>query len=651
MKNLDKTLIETRPKVALINMPVAATQTPSLGLSLLKAGLTDLGIATDVHYLNIKYAEMVGLDVLKEMEWVPTAQLVGDWLFSGALWGNDKQRDAKYIEEILQDKSEEHIFHENRAASESLISDVLACKEQIEEFLERCLNEVPWEQYTIIGFTSLFQQHVAALAMAKRLKQRYPNLIIAFGGANCVDEMGEAIMDNFDFVDVVCTGMGENSFFGFTSDILEGRAPATHSDLIIRQNIACLPQPNTAIQAMDDLPYPDFDDFFRQRKDSNLPSESLSMLVETSRGCWWGQKQHCTFCGLNADTMAFKFKSSKRAFDEFTHLVSRYGHHTKTIAVVDNIIPMDYLKGFLIELRDSELQLDIFYETKANLKKEHLELYKQAGLNVIQPGVESFSNRLLTEMRKGITGLQNIQFLKWCREFGLKPMWNYMVGFPNENKEDHLHQIELMKSLSHLSPPDIAWVRIDRFSPYYNDSNRFGISNLRPFGSFKYLYPELNEKQRARIAYFFLGDFEAKDKMVDYAFDVRETVENWNSEHSHSALFHFELNGQLIVGDYRPNSSQNIHRLTKTQKTLYDACDKIRGEMYLFKLIGISGTREEMREQLNDILEPLLSCNLIICDEGKYLSLAVSIDNHFFPPESLWASISELFETENAALV
>lgn len=650
MNNSDNTPNEIRAKIALVNMPVAATQTPSLGLSLIKSGLTDMGIATDVHYLNIKYAEMVGLDVLKKMEWIPTAQLVGDWIFSDALWGNDKQREQQYVDEILRDKSEEHIFHENRAASESLISDILTCKAHVEEFLDRCLNEVAWEQYTIVGFTSLFQQHVAALAMAKRLKERYPKLIIAFGGANCVDEMGEAIMDNFEFVDVVCTGMAENSFLQFTADILHRRAPATHSDLMVRSNIACLPQPDANIKAMDDLPYPDFDDFFQQRKDSSLLPEPLSMLVETSRGCWWGQKQHCTFCGLNADTMAFKFKSSTRAFDEFTHLVSRYGHYTKTIAVVDNIIPMEYLKGFLVQLRDSELQLDIFYETKANLKKEHIELYKQAGLNVIQPGVESFSNRLLKEMRKGITGLQNIQFLKWCREFGLKPMWNYMVGFPNETKQDHLHQIELMKSLSHLSPPDIAWVRIDRFSPYYNYSSQFGISNLRPFGSFKYLYPKLSEKQRARIAYFFIGDFEAKDKMVEYAFDVRQTVENWNAEHGQSALFHFELNGQLIIADYRPNSSQNIHRLTETQKILYEACDKIRGEQFLFRLIGISGTHKEMQTQLNNILEPLLASNVIICDEGKYLSLAVSIDNHFFPPESLWTSLSTLFEVENAAL-
>lgn len=645
---MNKHLDDVSP-VAMVNMPIASSQTPSLGLSILKSELAKLNIASDLHYLNIQYAEIVGLEVLEALETLPTAQLVGDWIFVEALWGKDEERDKQYIEQILKDHSEEHFFHDNRKASESLIQQIIRCRDVIEDYLDACLEQVPWHQYKIVGFTSLFQQHIAALAMAKRIKQRYPKVIIAFGGANCSDDMGRAVMDNFAFVDLVCTGMGESVFPQFVESFLSGKTPVYNKEFLVRGTIPCLPQPVKPSMPMDELGFPDFDDFFEQRYKAKLPEEKLSMLVETSRGCWWGQKHHCTFCGLNADSMAFKSKSSPRAMEEFQHLVDRYGKYTKTIAVVDNIIPMDYLRGFLPELRDSELELDIFYETKANLKKEHIQLYREAGLTSIQPGVESFSNRLLKDMKKGITGLQNVQFLKWCREYGLRPIWNYMVGFPGEVKQDHLDQMEWFESMSHFYPPDVSWVRIDKYSPYHSNPEKFGIHNVRPFGSFKYLYPNLDEKQRERIAYFFLADFEAKNKMVDYAFDVREKIQQWNDDFLDSALFHFELDKQLVVADYRPNAKKNIHRLSEKQKLVYDTCDQIRGESHLFKILQLNGTLEQKRMELDKIIEPLLTNKIMFREDSKYLSLAVSINNGFFPPASIWVKLNELFEPNNVA--
>ena len=630
-------------EVALVNMPIAATQSPSLGLSILKSELSHINIESDLFYLNMLYAERVGLKVLEDIELIPTAQLVGDWIFAEALWGSDEQRDQQYIDQILRDQSLEHQFHENRKRTEQQINDILRCREAVNEFIDDCLTSIDWSQYKIVGFTSLFQQHIAALALAKKIKQKYPEILIVFGGANCNDDMGQALIDNFSFVDVVCTGMGETVFPRFVSDVLFGRAPSHSKDLLIRSSLNSLPNPKSTNKDMEDLLFPDFDDFFIQRYQANLPEEKLSMMVETSRGCWWGQKQHCTFCGLNADSMNFKHKSSKKAMAEFEHLVERYGHITKTIAVVDNIIPMEYLKGFLVELRDSDLDLDIFYETKANLKKDHIKLYKEAGLTSIQPGVESFSNRLLKRMRKGITGLQNIQFLKWCREYGLRPIWNYMVGFPGEHYSDHLHQLSLMQTISHYYPPDISWVRIDRYSPFHSTPEEFAITNVRPFGSFKYLYPKLDSQQRERLAYYFLADFDAKENMKDYAPEVTEAIDQWNTDFSQSALFHLEIEEQLVIVDHRPIALKHIHRLSEQQRIVYTACDQIRGENFLFDLLGLVGTQDEKQAQLQLILKDLMKHKVMLKDGNKYLSLSVSINNGYFPQESLWAKLNDLF--------
>ena len=40
-------------------------------------------------------------------------------------------------------------------------------------------------------------------------------------------------------------------------------------------------------------------------------------------------------------------------------------------------------------------------------------------------------------MKKGVSGLQNIQLLKWCKEIGVEPLWNFLLGFPGESPDDY----------------------------------------------------------------------------------------------------------------------------------------------------------------------------------------------------------------------
>ena len=70
------------------------------------------------------------------------------------------------------------------------------------------------------------------------------------------------------------------------------------------------------------------------------------------------------------------------------------------------------------------------------------ELLARAGVRSIQPGIESFSDSVLRLMRKGVTGLQNVQLLKWCRELGLRPYWNLLWGFPGEDPQEYARMAE-----------------------------------------------------------------------------------------------------------------------------------------------------------------------------------------------------------------
>ena len=64
------------------------------------------------------------------------------------------------------------------------------------------------------------------------------------------------------------------------------------------------------IREMDTLPFPDYSDYFHDlERSSSAINIFPTLLFETSRGCWWGAKSHCTFCGLNGGSMTFRSKT------------------------------------------------------------------------------------------------------------------------------------------------------------------------------------------------------------------------------------------------------------------------------------------------------------------------------------------------------
>ncbi|MCD2506106.1 hypothetical protein LRN57_14440, partial [Staphylococcus aureus] len=86
---------------------------------------------------------------------------------------------------------------------------------------------------------------------------------------------------------------------------------------------------------------PNFDDYFEQLQASPLHGYVIpGLLIETSRGCWWGAKHHCTFCGLNGSGMAFRAKSQARVQQEVSQLAARY--RLKRFMAVDNILDNKY---------------------------------------------------------------------------------------------------------------------------------------------------------------------------------------------------------------------------------------------------------------------------------------------------------------------
>jgi len=225
----------------------------------------------------------------------------------------------------------------------------------------------------------------------------------------------------------------------------------------------------------DSLPYPEFGDYFQRLAHSPLSTQIDPLLLfESARGCWWGAKTQCTFCGLNGGSIVFRSKSALRVIEELRYL--RRTHGVRRACATDNILDFRYFRSMLPLLKEAEIDLELEYELKTNLSRPQVELLRAAGVRAAQLGIESLSTPVLRLMRKGVTASQNIQTLKWLTAAGMEVKWNFLHGFPGEDPGAYADLPDLIAKLVHLTPPQAdGRVRIDRFSPYFESPEAFGL--------------------------------------------------------------------------------------------------------------------------------------------------------------------------------
>jgi ribosomal peptide maturation radical SAM protein 1 len=611
-------------------MPFGNLLLPSIGLGLLKSALTRESISAKVFHFEFQFARLIGEQNYERVyAKTHTEHLAGEFIFAPSLFGQELSVDVtRYVDEVLRragSSSERQLYPETMLAK---LNDLLVeGREHAEGFLDESLDTIVSHQPTVVGFTSLFQQHVASLALAKRIKARLPSTFIVFGGANCEGPMGYETLRQFEFVDAVVSGEADFVFPEIVRRVLHAKPVSNlrgvfsrqRSELRVVNQVLC----NTpTVEDLDKLPLPDYDEYFAQQNDNSLDATTKpSLLFETSRGCWWGEKHHCTFCGLNGETMAYRSKSPSRAISEFIYLTERYP--VDTVNVVDNILDMNYFKDFIPLLAERKHGLSLFYEVKANLRKDQLQLLCDAGVANIQPGIESLSDGVLRIMRKGVSALQNIQLIKWCKELGLKPYYNLISGFPGEQADDYREMARLIPLITHLQPPaGEGTIRIDRFSPNFEQSESLGFRNLSPHSAYRYVYP-FGSEILSNLAYFFTSEQNPPITIAESIKAFADEVKLWKDCHRKSDLFWIDKGTNLLIWDFRPIAKERLVVLKGHERFSYLACDQIRTCRQV-----VDVWREHFSDspidqsRVGDCLDSLTDRGLMVKRENSYLSLA-----------------------------
>lgn len=623
--------------VVLVSMPFAELQRPSIALGLLRASLGDTEIQSEVVYANFGLAETIGLVAYNAMQSVPTDHLLGEWCFSGRLFPEAKQNDEEYLDLVLEVRCSGF-----PAELEQRKDQMLWVRSKCEAYVDRLAAEILARNPKIVGCSSVFQQHCASLALLQRIRELAPETVLLMGGANCEGEMGVETLRAFPFVDCVVSGEADAIFADMCKLFLaHGRRAdpfALPNGAISQRHLKqmfpimsqeAVPTPRPLIRDLDSLPLPDYDHYFTALEASTLSNLiEPALLAESSRGCWWGEKFHCTFCGLNGVGMKYRSKSPERVLYELAELKRRYG--IGSIQFVDNILDMSFFKTVLPKLADGGEEYSLFYETKANLKRDQVELLARAGVRYIQPGIESLDDNVLALIAKGNSALMNLQLLKWSREFGIDASWNLLAGMPGESDSWYAEMATWLPAIFHLQPPTgVARVRYDRFSPYQMRPGDFGL-NLVPSRTYPYVYP-LSHEALMRLAYSFEDKGRPRHMHRGLTDDpgqqeLQEVVRQWNDvwRNSRPVLQVYDEGDRLQFFDTRPCAVDASWSAKGLAADAYRLCDSAQTPAALLQQLSAQQGEEISPQEFQPAIDNLVDTKVLLPLNGKLLALGVS---------------------------
>jgi len=495
----------------LVVPPLAHLTWPSLGVHELQARARAAGFQVAVLYMNVLYGALVGPVQYAQLANAPTDWLLGERLFARAAFGSPplgfaterfeaaveahNQGGLQAVETYLDQLSDVAAGEAYEEGTTRYLPEDLRRQEALaSELVEALARAIADRGYAAVGASTTFDQTAASVALLSRVKALAPGTRTLLGGANCEGEMAEGIRSLTETVDHVFSGESEETFVAFLRNLREG-GPA--SPPILR---------GTPCRDMDALPTPRFQEYFDQvhRLLPELDDTPLWVSYETSRGCWWGQKNHCTFCGLNGVGMGFREKSPDRVVAELNEILA--ASPTRRVCMTDNIMPWRYHDTLIPRFPSEVGDVHIFYEQKANLTLAHVKGLWDAGSRTIQPGIEALDSDLLRLMRKGVLARQNVALLRYARSLGMAIKWNLLWGLPNDSAESYRRTLDLLPKVRHLCPPNaLTHLALDRFSPYFDDPASFGIKDLAPLDCYSEVFPAGTDI--GRLAYHFRASY------------------------------------------------------------------------------------------------------------------------------------------------
>ena len=292
----------------------------------------------------------------------------------------------------------------------------------LEPILERLFLRIEQEQITVLACTLYYCNQTVVEWFTTEAKRRFPHLRVIIGGPMAQHSFWKASKD----FDIIVSGEGEELILQALDQIEQGHIKSRW-----------LRQADGERIDLDRLPSPDYSwcDFDQYE----MPN---GVCMEFSRGCI----AKCTFC---QETHFWKYRN-RRSESVVSDIEQLY--HNKGINVIwflDSLVNGDLkeLELFcdLIIAKGLKIKWTGYARCDRRMDRQYFEKLAASGCFALSFGIESGSDKVLSDMGKGITREIIESNLELSKLVGIDASTNWIVGFPTETIQDFYETLILLK--------------------------------------------------------------------------------------------------------------------------------------------------------------------------------------------------------------
>ncbi len=301
---------------------------------------------------------------------------------------------------------------------------------------DTCTRSVLESNPDVVGFSAQCTTYPAVINIAEKLKKQHPGLKICIGGHNA-SFVDEQTLKSFPWVDAVIRGEGELSFRELMAAYAAGADPGEVTGITWRRGTEIIRNADrTLIENLDDLPLPDYSlvpSFEVYRDACELP-RSIAIL-EVGRGC----PHRCVYCSESVLWQRrIRTFSIPRLVREMRSLHEQFRAECFLLAYDQFTADRSFVTEFCKQVIDAQLNHVPWYciSRLDTVDADLLSLMRSAGCESMCYGIDSGSKKTLAFIHKRVDNEILYQRVRETTETGIVPTLSYVIGFPEEQRED-----------------------------------------------------------------------------------------------------------------------------------------------------------------------------------------------------------------------
>lgn len=322
-------------------------------------------------------------------------------------------------------------------------------------------------------------QMVAAIALCRRFRARFPRVPIVWGGY-FPSLYADATL-NAPYVDYAVRGQGEDTFIDLIAALRGSRDFRQVNGLSYTDQFGLhVHTPARPLRSPQELPWLPYHRLTRPQ-DYVRPTflGRRTAVHQTSIGCAF----RCKFCGVvPLYDGRQKAESPTRTGAVLRHLQTEYG--IDAVQFYDNNFFLNESHAVAQAEQITPLKLSWWAEgridTVLRYSDEALQAVRRSGARMIFFGAESGSNEALANMNKKLTAEQTLELAARLRPFGIIPEFSFVVGNPADPEGDTATTIQFVRRIKRLNPA--AEIIVQHYIPTPHPDGMYGgIDGQVPF--------------------------------------------------------------------------------------------------------------------------------------------------------------------------